>query len=390
MIIQSFLDTDLYKLTMGQLVLGCFPDVNVTYKFTNRGKQRFNQEFLDGLNNAIHEMADKVVLAQDELAYLEKLPFFKRWYIDYLRNYRFNPAELKISLDSENNLVIDIAGRWHSTIYWEVPLMAMISEVYFTTVDKEWTGEGQRELARGKIRRLLDAGCTVTDMGSRRRRASWLHRLVLEEMKSEADGLPLFGTSNVMLAKELCLNCVGTMAHEFIMGISALKSLRYANREALRLWNSFYDGFLGIALPDTFGTKAFLADFDMNLAKQFDGVRHDSGDADIFAEKIIEHYKGLGIDPTSKKIIFSDGLNTDEAIRLQKQFGNRIKVAFGIGTHFTNDFKDSKALNMVIKLSTVDEFPVVKLSDNPGKATGDKDAVAVARWMHERVAINQQ
>lgn len=385
MIIQSILDTDLYKLTMGQLVLGCFPDVNVTYKFTNRGKQRFNQAFLDGLNNAIAEMADKVILAQDELTYLEKLPFITRWYLDYLKNYRFKPAELDIKLDADGCLTIDIAGKWHSTIYWEVPLMAMISEVYFTTVDTTWVNDGQRENALDKAARLSAAGCSFADMGTRRRRAGWLQRLILTEMKKYAcKGHGGFaGTSNVMFAKELNLPVIGTMAHEFIMGVSALKSLRYANKEALNLWANFYEGRLGIALPDTFGTDAFLRDFNLSLAKQFDGVRHDSGDPVEFAHKIVEHYVDLGIDPLHKKIIFSDGLNVDEAIRLKKEVGGVLNISFGIGTHFTNDFKDSKALNMVIKLSTVDGFPVVKLSDNPGKATGNADAVRVAQWVHQ-------
>ena len=187
-----------------------------------------------------------------------------------------------------------------------------------------------------------------------------------------------------MMAMHGGVPCVGTMAHEYIMGISALRSLNYANREALKLWREYYKSSLMIALTDTYGTDAFLKDFDEDLANHYTGVRHDSGSPDIFTNKILRHYENLGIDPKTKTIVYSDSLDVNEAIRLQNYFGEKINIRFGIGTHFTNDFEGSKPLNMVIKLASVDGFPVVKLSDNPTKASGDAEAVRVAKWLFHR------
>jgi len=176
---------------------------------------------------------------------------------------------------------------------------------------------------------------------------------------------------------------IGTMAHEWIMGVSALEGLRHANRFALHKWKDVYKADLGIALTDTFGSDAFWEDFDLELAKVYDGVRHDSGDPLIFGEMAIKHYESLGIDPKSKTIVFSDGLNVDKALEIQKFFEGRIKTSYGIGTHFTNDF-ETPALSMVIKLRSIDGIPVVKLSDESGKETGDERALEIANWTFGR------
>ncbi len=176
---------------------------------------------------------------------------------------------------------------------------------------------------------------------------------------------------------------IGTMAHEWIMGISILEGLRNANYYALQNWVRVYNADLGIALTDTYTLPSFLRNFNLRLAKLYDGVRHDSGPPNIFAQRIIKMYEDFGIDPKSKIIVFSDGLNVREAIKIKDFCGDAIKVSFGIGTHFTNDFENSPALNMVIKLWSCEGVPVVKLSDTPGKIMGDKDAITVAQWMHQ-------
>jgi nicotinate phosphoribosyltransferase len=170
------------------------------------------------------------------------------------------------------------------------------------------------------------------------------------------------------------------MSHQWIMGVSAIDGLRRANREALRRWNRTYRGNLGIALTDTFGTKAFFEDFDGELARLYDGVRHDSADPFVFGDSVIEHYHKVRINPAYKIIVFSDSLDVSKVLAIRKYFAGRINVAFGIGTYLTNDFAGSDALNIVIKLLKCNGIPVVKLSDVLTKAMGDKDALRVARW----------
>lgn len=171
------------------------------------------------------------------------------------------------------------------------------------------------------------------------------------------------------------------MAHEFIMGVSELESLRYANRFALYKWAEVYKGNLGIALTDTYGTAAFFKDFDLTLSKLFDGVRHDSGCPFKFTDNVINHYKKLGITPDTKTIVFSDGLDLDLAYKINAYCLNKIRCSFGIGTHFTNDFPNSKATNIVIKLNSINNIPVVKLSDIDVKNTGDVKALEYAKYV---------
>lgn len=386
--ITSLLNTDLYKLTMQQAVLELYPDVVAEYRFTNRGSQRFNEFFLRDLQREIDSFAG-LCLKFAERDFIAKLPFFKRSYISYLSNYRFKPDQVKATLSEDDDLNIQIEGPWHETILWEVPLMALISELYFQdSKDDVW---GAQLEASNKKDRLITGGCKFADFGTRRRRSQQVHEDVIKGLNKPffAPCLPneynpdlkgaFVGTSNVKLAMDHGLKPIGTMAHEWIMGVSALEGLRHANRFALHKWKDVYKADLGIALTDTFGTEAFWGDFDLELAKVYDGVRHDSGDPMVFGESVIKHYESLGIDPKSKTVVFSDGLNVDKALLIQKTFEGRIKVSFGIGTHLTNDF-DTKALNMVIKLRSIDGIPVVKISDEPGKETGDERALEVAHW----------
>jgi nicotinate phosphoribosyltransferase len=384
--INSILDTDLYKLSMQNFVLHKYPDANVTYKFNNRNKEmKFDNVFLAQLGKAIFEMSHIQLTDEEEKFLREKCPYLGESYIQYLKNYRFNPKEVEYYLDKDHNLEITITGPWHTTILWEVPLMAVISELYFKYCDKDWTysNEQQFDLATYKAAHLSGENCVYADFGTRRRRSYDIQCIVVNAM-SMMKGT-FIGTSNVHVAHKLGLKPIGTMAHELIMGISALEGLRHANRFALEKWAEFYNGNLGVALTDTFGTDAFFDDFNLALAKQYD-VRHDSGSPTVFADKIVSKYKQLGIDPTTKTIVFSDGLDVSEAVKIRKHCEGKIRCAFGIGTNFTNDFKKatngltSKPLNMVIKLASVNDIPVVKISDSPTKAIGDKDALRVAMW----------
>jgi len=380
-IIKSILDNDLYKFTMQQGVLELFSKTHVSYRFKNRGDQRFNNDFLSALKEQIISMA-KLRLTSSEYSFLIlKVPSFKRNYLAYLNNYRFDPNEIEASLDENNDLVISIKGPWHSTILWEVPLMAIISELYFEIIDTDWNYNDQIRKAAIKGFALSSGSCSFADFGTRRRRSFKNQDIVVNEMKIYST---FAGTSNVFLAMKHGLRPIGTMAHEWFMGISVLEGLRNANYYAITDWKRVYTGSLGIALTDTYGTDAFFNNFTLELSKLYDGVRHDSGDPFNFGKKVIAHYKKMGIDPMSKTIVFSDGLNTQKAIDIKKFFGSQIKVSFGIGTHFSNDFENSPALNMVIKLWSVwhngMEVNVVKLGDGTGKEMGAPDAVRVAKY----------
>jgi nicotinate phosphoribosyltransferase len=264
--------------------------------------------------------------------------------------------------------------------------MAIISEVYFKMIDTDWNMDGQIELAANKAKLLSDAGCSFADFGSRRRRNFETQDIVVSVMKNYKG---FVGTSNPYLAIVHNVKALGTCAHEAIGAVASLESLNRPNKIFMERWSKVYKGSLGTMLPDTFGLDSFLKDFSLEKAKLWDGVRHDSGDPYKFTDKIIAHYKMLGIDPTTKTIIFSDGLNVETAIALNEYCKGKIRCSFGIGTFFTSDFKKvsdltvkSNAMNMVIKLTMIDGIPVVKLSDSPGKAIGDSKMIEIMMYIH--------
>ena len=377
LIIPSLLDTDLYKLTMQNAVIKLFPEVDARYEFVNRGGTEFPDGFGKALEQQVYSMA--VLKLQDyDADYLARAcKFFDRTYIDFLRGYRFNPNEVFISQNG-GKLSIIIEGPWYRTILWEVPLMALISELYFEMTNQgyDYTPETvERNANKGRL--MYRKKFNVADFGTRRRRSLVNHRRVLQAL-TVFGHQNFVGTSNVMLAREFGLKPIGTMAHEWIQFHAAAYGFTNANRMALDNWAKVYRGALGIALTDTFTTENFFGNFDMYLSKLFDGVRHDSADPFEFGEKTIEHYKSMGIDPLSKTIVFSDSLTVEKADAINDAFCERIKCSFGIGTSLTNDV-GVKPLNMVIKLFAAKLngrwVDTVKLSDTPGKHTGNKEVI---------------
>tara|TARA_Y100000310_G_C20695203_1_gene825188 strand:- start:3673 stop:4851 length:1179 start_codon:yes stop_codon:yes gene_type:complete len=380
---------------MQQAVLDLFPEVVVKYRFTNRGVQRFTDRFLTELDYQIYKCLPELRLTEDEYLWLSNnIPYFKPQFLAYLKNYRFDPSEIShLSLDGENNLKLEISGSWHSTILWEVVLMALISEIYFRIVETDWNNSGQEEKAHKKLRRLSENSCIFADFGTRRRRSYKAqdivnHRFAWRPGNDLAYRSTYVGTSNVHFARKYNTKPIGTMSHEWIMGNSVLEGLRNANYYALQNWVRVYNTDLGIALTDTYGLDSFFRNFNKRLATLYSGVRQDSGNPFEFIPRVIEHYESHGIDPTHKSIVFSDGLDTDTAIELKRKCEHCINCSFGIGTHFTNDFVDcmgdkSSPLNMVIKMWECNGIPVVKLGEGGGKVMGDPQAVAVARWVFQ-------
>lgn len=386
-IIQSILDNDLYKFTQQNAVLKYRQNVPVRYKFINRRPEgKFNDAFANKFGECL-ETFDQLTMTNEQR---DKLRSECGWlgeeYIQYLYNYRFDTSELNWGV-SDGELELGIDGVWERAILWEVPLMALISELYFRYCDTNWKYSEVEQSVKlvEKANRLN--GVTFTDFGTRRRRSFRVHDLVVRTLMNYRH---FAGTSNVHLALQYGVKPLGTMAHEWIMGISALESLRHANRFATRIWADVYKGDLGTALTDTFGTDAFFRDFDGTLARLFDSVRHDSGCPFEFTDKVIANYRKLRIDPRTKTIIFSDGLDIGTVRSIADYCEGKIKHSYGIGTNLTNDFPGSNPLNMVIKLTHCNGIPVVKLSDSPTKAIGDPDALRVARWTFFGTPLNEQ
>ncbi|MGB9928484.1 MAG: nicotinate phosphoribosyltransferase [Methanosarcina sp.] len=405
--INSILDNDLYKFTMQLAVLELFPKAEAEYRFINRGTQRFSEEFVEELRRVIDENISGLALTEEEYVWLaENCPYLKPMYLEYLKNFRFKPEEVKICLTEDKNLDIRIKGPWHSTILWEIVLMASVSELYFSRIEKQWNGfsENSDEYHPGYFesafaayeKKIFEIGkaleennCFFSEFGTRRRRSFDLHDRV---MRTLVQIKALSGTSNVYFAKKYGVKAIGTVGHEWIMGTSALVGLRYANRFAFENWVEVYKGDLGIALTDTFGSEAFFKDMDLKLSKIYDGFRHDSGDPYEFVDTVIKHYRKMGIDPQKKVIVFSDALNAETAIRLKKYCEGKISCSFGIGTSLTNNsefFRKSPPLNMVIKLHSINGIPVVKLSDSPEKETGERDAIRVANYIFGRKGLDE-
>ncbi|HWR25873.1 MAG TPA: nicotinate phosphoribosyltransferase [Methanosarcina sp.] len=400
--INSILDNDLYKFTMQLAVLELFPKAEAEYRFINRGPQRFSIEFVKELRRIIDEEISKLKLTEDEYYWLSMhCPYLKPMYLEYLKNFRFKPEEVKVCLTEEKGLDMRIKGPWHSTILWEIVLLAVVSELYFKTIEKEWReaselGHTSKSVLAAYEETILEMGkaleensCFFSEFGTRRRRSSELQDHVI---KTLAQIKTLTGTSNVYFAKKYGLKAIGTVGHEWIMGTSALVGLRYANKFAFENWIEVYKGDLGIALTDTFGSEAFFKDMDLKLSKIYDGLRHDSGNPYDFVDKVINHYKKMSIDPLKKVIVFSDALDADAAIRLKKYCEGKINCSFGIGTSLTNNsdfFRKSPPLNMVIKLHSINGISVVKLSDSPDKETGERDALRVANYIFGRKGLDE-
>jgi nicotinate phosphoribosyltransferase len=378
----SMLDNDFYKFTMQQAVMRLFPYAKARYSFINRGHHVFPAGFAKQLQEAVQEMR-LLGLTPDEKKYLQiTCPYLDPLYLDFLEGYRYDPAEVVITQQGDQ-LQVQVEGPWYRTILWEVPLMFLICELYYR--QSEWVRINDKEVmasTAAKIGNYRQLGVTVAEFGTRRRYSYNVHTLVLQALKAAGAGA-FVGTSNVHLAKEYQTKPIGTHAHEWFMFHAAHYGFKMATALGLEHWVQVYRGDLGIALADTYTTDVFFSQFDKMFSKLFDGVRHDSGDPLVFADKVIAHYKSLGIDPLSKTIIFSDALNYDKVARIAEHCRGRINMSFGIGTNLTNDVGPA-ALNIVIKMTAACAhgegwIPVVKLSDEQGKYTGDEQMILLAK-----------
>lgn len=372
MIIESLLDTDLYKFTMMQCVLHQFPGASVEYRFRCRNEGIDLRPYMDEVKAEVDHLCS-LRFKEDELEYLRSLRFIKDDFVEFLSLFQLKRKYIDIS-EKDGQMAITIKGPWLHTILFEIPVLAIVNETYFRhvapNIDK---AEGRRRLD-AKIK-MIEAEpdremISISDFGTRRRFSREWQKEVIETLKARLP-LEFAGTSNVLYAKELDLIPMGTMAHEYLQACQALgPRLRDSQTYAFEMWAKEYRGDLGIALTDVYGIEPFLKDFDMYFCKLFDGVRQDSGDPEKWGERMIEHYKANRCDPRTKTFIFSDSLTFERLIRLFRRFKGRVKLGFGVGTNLTNDL-GPEPLNIVIKMVRANGQPVAKISDTPGKSLCD-------------------
>ncbi len=368
-VLHTLLDTDAYKLHMQQAVFHHYYDVDVAAEFRCRG-----DDLLGIYADSIREQVDAMqhlTLQDEEYQWLSGLPFFKADYLNWLRDFRYKPEQVTVTNDN-GKLDIRLEGPWREVIMWEVPLLAVISELAHRYRSPE-TGVTQ---ALAALENKLAGFATLTDgldmsrfrlmdFGTRRRFSRDVQQAIVQRLQQESW---FVGTSNYDLARRLNLTPMGTQAHEWFQAHQQISpDLANSQRAALAAWLDEYPNQLGIALTDCITMDAFLRDFGPEFAERYQGLRHDSGDPVEWGEKAIAHYEKLGIDPMSKVLVFSDNLDLAKAVELYRHFSTRVNLSFGIGTRLTCDIPQVKPLNIVIKLVECNGKPVAKLSDSPGK-----------------------
>lgn len=369
-ILTTLLDTDAYKLHMQQAVFHRYHDVTVTAEFRCRGDDLLGL-YADEISAQIALMS-QLALNDDEYAWLAGLPFFKTDYLDWLKSFRYNPEQVKVR-NHAGKLDIRISGPWREVIMWEVPLLALISEV----VHRHRSPQVTPDMAVDRLLEKISSFKQLTqdidlsrfrlmDFGTRRRFSRDVQLAIVSTLQRDFPWL--VGSSNYDIARQLGITPVGTQAHEWFQAHQQISPvLANSQRAALQAWLDEYDDQLGIALTDCITMDAFLRDFGPGFANRYQGLRHDSGDPVQWGEKALAHYEKLNIDPHSKTLVFSDNLDFTKAVDLYRHFGQRTNVVFGIGTRLTCDIPDVKPLNIVIKLVECNGKPVAKLSDSPGK-----------------------
>jgi nicotinate phosphoribosyltransferase len=384
-IIQSVLDTDLYKFTTSYAYSKLYPRAYGQFRFIDRGKTTYPQGFAEELKKEIQEMS-KLSLTKDEASFLyRELPYLPPTYIDFVRGFRFDPEEVKVEQDAEGHLSIIAEGLLYRVTLWETPILALVSELYYKMLGAQPDREYTERTIISKARKLAEHGITFSMFGMRRRFSAAIEDRVTELLKEHAAGY-LFGTSNVYYAYKHGLRVSGTHPHEWIQFHGAMFGYKMANYMAMEDWINVYDGDLGTVLTDTYTTDVFMRNFSKKHAMLFTSLRHDSGDPLQFTEKVIARYRELRVDPTIKYIIFSDGLDPERAIEIANYCKGRIGASFGIGTNFSNDVGNGvRPMNIVMKLwkckMTEKERwnPCVKLSDVDGKHTGEPEEIELAQ-----------
>lgn len=374
-IINSLLDTDLYKFNMDQVIFHKHTDLIGEYHFKCRNEGIvFTPEMYEEINEQIDHLCS-LRFTPEELSYLRSIRFIKPDYVEFLRLWRPIRDYVTTSLDEKGQLKVIIKGPMFSAMQFEIYLLEIINEVYFRM---KYSYSQLLDSAKIKLdQKIADFKSgkytfNFAEFGARRRLSREWQDYVIGRLAKECPNM--IGTSDVYFAMKYHLKPVGTYAHEFVQMYQGIPSipLAYTNHFALQDWYNEYKGDNGIALTDTLTTDLFLRDFDRSMVNNFSGVRQDSGDPYVWADKILNHYKRYNVDPKTKTLMFSDSLDFDRAQKIYDTYKDRTNISFGIGTYVTNDTEET-ALNIVIKLQEVNGEPVAKISDSDGKTMADSE-----------------
>lgn len=372
MIIKSLLSQDTYKYTMLQAFFLETPDATAKYRFKCRNAGVDLLQFKEEISREIDALCE-LKHTPDELNWLASHRFFFEPFVNYLEDYTLKRRYVNVG-EKGGNLDITMSGPITGVSPFEIFILKIVQEVYMRNVHPmtDELGLVGRNNLLDKIvafKNFIDKHSfkpTVIDFGGRRAYSTVWHEYIVRNLIEKE---VIIGTSDMDLARRLGIKAIGTFAHEFVQTFQGLGicPVMESQRVAFQTWSDVYRGDLGIALSDTLGDAKFLIDFDPYFAKLFDGVRHDSGDPFAWGDMMITHYKAFGIEPMTKTLVFSDGLDFDKMFELALHFKDKIKVSFGIGTNLTNDL-GVRPLQNVIKQIECCGNPTAKLSNNPSKA----------------------
>lgn len=381
-IISHFTDNDLYTFTCQYYILETYPRAEVEYTFYDRNAQTYPKGFDALLREQVEKMRE-VVITDEEVNYMQrKCQYLPLWYFTFLKGYRFNPDEVSISQDGEGHLEIGVRGKWFSTIMWEMPILSCISELMHGLRGdfSRYDAAAEEERARLKTVRILENGLTLGDMGTRRRfslaHQDMVVRVMQQTFSSGQWPGKFIGTSNVWLAMKYGCVPLGTMSHQLISFEENVSGVFECNFNVMKKFSDVYDGDNGIYLYDCFGDKVFFSNLSKRMAMMYKGLRVDSGDEFEQTEKIIDKYRSLGIDPATKQVVYSNGLDIDKAIEIHRFCNGRVQDSYGVGTFLTCDVQGAEPMNIVVKLTRgrITEKrewqDCVKLSCDLGKTLG--------------------
>lgn len=382
-IISSLLETDLYKFSMGQAIYHQYPSYKTKWAFKCRNTDvKFTSEMIEEIKEQIKHYCT-IRFNEDELSYLSSIEWLHEDYVAYLRLWKPRYEDFDISADDSCGLFLEATGTWLNTSMYEIPILAIVNEVYFRMAHNyDELFEQYKRKFNEKLNWLLDGTYNIglfSEFGLRRRLSSEAQDLAVKKLcenNGKYKDSYCVGTSNVYLAKKYGVKPVGTMAHEYIMCIgqgNPMYNPAYSNKLAMDSWTKEYGVLNGTYLTDTIGDATTHLDMGYTYSISFSGVRHDSGDPYKWGDEWVKHYEKYynkyhdeRVNPKNKTLLFSDSLNFQKASKLYEYFKDRIKVAFGIGTYISND-TDISPLNIVMKVVECNEGPVAKLSNSEGK-----------------------
>ena len=379
----SLLDTDLYKFSTSYSYMKLYPEAEGTFTFCDRNNTVFDEKFIETLDLELSKLCMLSLTLSEKQWCVKHIPYIPEVYWEWLKGFKFDYDKIHTWLDDKKHLHIEVTDYLYKVTLYEVPILAIVSELLTKQQGMVNVSEAIDKLDK-KINIANEHNLKFSEFGTRRRASSNLHELIVQRLKEKCP-INCVGTSNVYFAMKYNMTPIGTFPHEWIMFHGAIWGYQEANYLGMRDWVRTYDGNLGIFLMDTYTSKVGLKNMSLKFAKLFDGVRQDSGDEYKIGNEVIKRYKELGIDPTTKTIVFSNALDFNKYCDIHNYFNGRIRISAGIGTNITND-TDYKPANIVMKLSKCrinknqEWRKCIKISDDLGKHLGDDKEFEIAKY----------